>query len=514
MKKELLLVAAGALALTLVTSDSLAQQPAQPGRGGGRGAAPAPAPLPQNSPIIKIKQGQVQGGTVNGVNVYRGIPFAQPPVGDLRWKAPVPAKGWSGVKAAVNMPSACTAAEDCLYVNVFTPESAKAGQKLPVMVWIYGGAFTGGSNALYDGTQFAKQGVIFVALNYRLGRAGWFAHPALTKEAGKGPNANYGLMDQIEALRWVQANIGAFGGDNKNVTIFGESAGAISVNYLMLAPEARGLFQKAIAESGFGRLVAKPLKGAGSAEETGQNWAKSVGITGDDAAAAKAMRALSFEDLRKGPLPLGSVGPIADGHLITGTSVQEFAQGKEAKVPYILGGNSDEASLTRSTTNVAQRMTTLGTDGLFTTAFGPTTPDANRAVGRLVTDELISEPDRALARIHSKVAPTWVYHFSYTPMAQRASVFGLPHGGEIAYVYDTPRREPFDAQGASIAKSANAYWVAFAKTGDPGSAGGPAWPKWDNSGEKLMEFGPEGSPHVDEHFHKARLDFVESHAAK
>ncbi|MDB5453103.1 MAG: Carboxylic ester hydrolase, partial [Caulobacteraceae bacterium] len=475
----------------------------------------AAAPLAQDSPIIKTKSGQVQGGVANGVNVYRGIPFAAPPVGDLRWRAPKPAANWTGVRPAVTMPSACTASEDCLYVNVFTPADAKAGAKLPVMVWIYGGAFTGGSNALYDGTSFAKQGVIYVALNYRLGRAGWFAHPALTKEAGKGPNANYGIMDQIAALKWVRDNIGAFGGDTKNVTIFGESAGAISVNYLMLAPEARGLFQKAISESGFGRLAAKPLSGPGSAEETGVNWTKSIGITGDDAAAAKAMRALSFEDLRKGPLPLGSVGPIADGHLITGTAVEEFAQGKQAKIPYILGGNSDEASLTRSTTNAAQRMAAISTGkDVFQAAFDADhANDNNRMVARLVTDELISEPDRALARIHSKSQPTWVYHFSYTPMANRPTVMGLPHGGEIAYVFNTPRGAPFDPEGASISRAANAYWVAFAKTGNPGSAGGPAWPKFDASNEALMEFGPQGAPHVETHFHKTRLDWVESHVA-
>jgi para-nitrobenzyl esterase len=289
------------------------------------------------------------------------------------------------------------------------------------------------------GPQFAKQGVIVVTVNYRMGRAGWFAHPALTKE---NPNAtaNFGLMDQVASLKWVRDNIAAFGGNTKNVTIFGESAGAISVNYLMVDPNARGLFQKAISESGFGRLGAKPLKGAGSAEETGEAWTKGLGITGADAATAKKMRALTWDDLKKGPLPLGSVGPIADGHMITDTAVKEFAQGKQAKVPYILGGNSDEASLTRSTTNVAARIQQVSTaKDAFAAAFDPDKTGANdRAVGRLVTDELISEPDRALARIHSKAgAPTWVYHFSYADGAAGSRLRPAARG-EIPYVFNTP----------------------------------------------------------------------------
>ncbi|CAN5141449.1 carboxylesterase family protein [soil metagenome] len=512
MTNKRMITATALMAVLAASSMAWSQPPAA-----GRGGPPAPpAPMPLSGATVKVAEGQVQGSLNGGVDVYRGIPFAAPPVGDLRWKAPAPAAKWSGVKAANVSNAGCASVEDCLYVNVFTPEGAKPGAKLPVMVWIYGGAFTGGSNALYDGSSFAKQGVIYVALNYRLGRAGWFAHPALTKEAGKGPNANYGTMDQIAALKWVQKNIGAFGGDNKNVTIFGESAGAISVNYLMLAPEAKGLFQKAIAESGFGRLEAKPLKGPGSAEETGSNWTKSIGITGDDAAAAKAMRALTWEDMKKGPLPLGSVGPIADGHLITGSSLKEFTEGKEMKIPYILGGNSDEASLTRSTTNTAQRMAGITANkDKFLAAFDPDKQaQDNRTIARLVTDELISEPDRALARDHSKDAPTWVYHFSYTPMATRATQLGLGHGSEIGYVFNTPRGAGFDAEGTSISKAANAYWVAFAKTGDPGSAGGVAWPKWDGSSESLMEFGPQGAAHVVSHFHKDRLDWVEALVAK
>ena len=516
MKKHPLIVAVATLAILSLAGNSWSQ-PAAPGRAAAPPAAQGPAPLAQDGPIVATRQGKVQGGTSNGVVVFRGVPFAAAPVGDLRWRAPKAPASWKDVRPAVAYGGSCAQVEDCLYLNVYTPANAAKGANLPVMVWIHGGAFTGGSGAIYDGTQFAKQGVIVVTVNYRLGRAGFFAHPALTKEAPKA-TANYGLMDNVAALKWVRDNIGAFGGNARNVTIFGESAGAIEVNYLMVDPDARGLFQKAISESGFGRLAAKPLSGPGSAEATGQAWAEGSGVKGTDAAALKAMRALPWSDLQKREgMALGSVGPIADGYMITDTAVNMFAQGKAAKVPYILGGNSDEASLTRSTTNAAQRLAaiTTGRDA-FLAAFDPDkTGETNRIVARLVTDELISEGDRALARLHSKAAPTWVYHFSYVPMAARATALGLAHGGEISYVFGTPRGNiPFDPEGATISKAANAYWVAFAKTGDPDSAGGPAWPKWDPASEPLMEFGPQGSPHVQQHFHKARLDWVESHPAQ
>ena len=220
-------------------------------------SAPAEAPAPA-SPVVKVAQGEVQGISADGVSVYKGLPFAAPPVGDLRWRAPQPATKWQGIRAATAFSSTCAQAEDCLYLNVYKPADS-GNAKLPVMVWIHGGAFIFGSGSAYDGSQFARQGVIVVTMNYRLGRAGWFAHPALTAESPKGPLGNYGLMDQVAALHWVHDNIKAFGGDAKNVTIFGESAGAICVNYLMLAPQAKGLFDKALSESGFGRLGAKHL---------------------------------------------------------------------------------------------------------------------------------------------------------------------------------------------------------------------------------------------------------------
>lgn len=479
---------------------------------------PPPPPPPLSGPILKIKQGQVQGFIANDVVVFRGLPFAAPPVGDLRWREPKAPAKWSGVRPANKYSENCQQAEDCLYLNVYAPADVKAGAKLPVMVWIHGGAFVFGSGASYDGTQFAKQGIVVATVNYRLGRAGWFAHPALTKENPKGLLGNYGLMDQVAALEWVHDNIAKFGGDTKNVTIFGESAGAISINYLMLAPQARGLFSKAISESGFGRIAAMPLhsvEGSRSVEQFGSAFAEKSGISGSDAAAAKALRALSWADLAKGVGGIGSPDaplPMADGKMITGTAYQGFALGKQARVPYLVGGNSDEASLTRRGTNGPERLAAIkDRREEFLAAFDPdSSGNADRIIARLVTDVSISEPDRALARLHTKLGqPTFVYHFSYVPIAQRATSFGLAHGGEISYVFNNPRAGGFDEEGKTIAAAANKYWAAFAKTGDPGAAGGPKWPKFDATDESLMEFGPNGAPVLQKHFHLTRLDWVE-----
>jgi para-nitrobenzyl esterase len=466
----------------------------------------------QESPVVKVTQGEVRGASADGVAVYKGLPFAAPPVGDLRWLAPRPPAKWPGVRAATAFSSTCAQAEDCLYLNVYEPTDATNG-KLPVMVWIHGGAFIFGSGSAYDGSQFARQGVIVVTVNYRLGRAGWFAHPALTAQNPKGLLGNYGLMDQIAALNWVHDNIKAFGGDPKNVTVFGESAGAISVNYLMLAPQAKGLFQKALSESGFGRLGAKPIS---AAEVSGITFAEKAGVHGSDAAAAKALRALPWNELVSAVAGIGSpdqILPMADGKMIVASAADGFAQGKEAHVPYLLGGNSDEASLTRRGFNAADRFASIQERrDAFLTAFDPDkTGDSDRIMARLVTDTSISEPDRDLARLHAKHgSPTFVYHFSYTPEAQRARSFGLAHGGELAYVFNAPRATTFDDQGKAIAAAANQYWAQFAKTGDPDSAGGVLWPRFEAADEYVMEFPGSGVPVVAKHFHKDRLDWVEA----
>jgi para-nitrobenzyl esterase len=505
MSTQRFVVRAAAIALALAAGAAFGQ--AQ------RAADPAAAPPPANGPIVKVRQGEARGIVADGVAVFKGLPFAAPPVGDLRWRDPqLPAK-WSGVRAASAFSSTCAQAEDCLYLNVYEPADAKRGAKLPVMVWIHGGAFLFGSGSAYDGSQFARQGVMVVTVNYRLGRAGWFAHPALAAENPKGLLGNYGLMDQVAALNWVQDNIKEFGGDPKNVTIFGESAGAISVNYLMLAPQAKRLFNKALSESGFGRLAARPII---SVEQNGVTFAEKAGVHGSDAAAAKALRALSWAELTANVAGIGAaeqILPMADGKMITGSAADGFAQGKEAHVPYLLGGNSDEASLTRRGLNATERLASIqARHEAFIAAFDPdNTGNADRIIARLVTDNSISEPDRDLARLHAKQGnATYVYHFSYTPAAQRATSFGLAHGGELAYVFNTPRGTAFDDEGKAIASAANKYWAQFAKTGDPDSAGGAPWPKFDAADESVMEFPGSGVPVAAKHFHKDRLDWVEA----
>ncbi len=280
--------------------------------GGGNAAPP---------PVVRVDSGELQGVVDDGVVSYKGIPFAAPPVGDLRWRPPQPVAPWTGVRqaaefgadcmqgrfgpppAAPGAPPARVPSEDCLFLNVWRPASAAPGAKLPVMVWIYGGGFTGGSSSSPNtsGTQFAKQGVVLVAANYRVGRFGFFAFPALSRERPDETKGNYAYMDQIAALQWVKRNIAAFGGDPNNVTIFGFSAGGVSVHSLLASPMARGLFHKAIVESGGSRdsvLTARPMRADGvdpnypvSAETIGINFARSMGIEGtDQAALAKSAR--------------------------------------------------------------------------------------------------------------------------------------------------------------------------------------------------------------------------------
>jgi para-nitrobenzyl esterase len=494
------LFAAGAIAVALVSAGGIAwsqtQAPAT------RPALPPVAAPDKAAPVVAVTGGKTAGGVYGDVAVYRGIPFAAPPVGNLRWRAPQPVKPWGDVRKGIEFGGTCMAAEDCLYLNVYKPADAKPGAKLPVMVWIYGGSFTGGSSNMYEGQSFAKKGIVYVALNYRLGRAGWFSASAIAKNAPKGESiGNFGLQDQIAALKWVQANIAKFGGDPKHVTAFGESAGGISVNYLMITPQAKGLFQQAISESGFNRHEPEPLD---DANKVGDAYFAGQGITGDGPDTLAKMRAVPFSTLIATRIPLGGAGPINDGKLLVQGIEEGFEKGLDGKIPYMLGGNSNEASLFPSADPPGRLAKIKAASPQVGSAYDAVGKgDPSREVNAIVTDYYITEPDRAVARLHvMHGGPTYRYFFSYVAPAQRATAFGLGHGGEITYVFG---RATTNAEDVATSEAAGAYWAAFAKYGKPGAAGGAEWPAYDGT-DPALEFAVDGL-HVRPDWLKARLDW-------
>jgi len=474
------------------------------------------ATAPAGQPVtMKIRQGTLKGSQANGADYFLAIPFAPPPVGDLRWREPGAPPSWSGERDATKAPPSCQNQEDCLYLNVVRPANAKPGAKLPVMFWIHGSAFVvgqaiGAFGADTEGTEFAKKGVIVVSANHRLGRAGWFAHPAIDKQGGL--IANYGNMDQVAGLKWLKANIAAFGGDPNNVTVFGESAGAMATLNMMVSPQAKGLFNRAVVESGFARNTPNTLA---EAEATGVKLAEAAGVKGDGPDAAAALRKLPLTALagpRGGVLAPGRPFPVMDGKLYVETVIGGFTAGHEAKIPLIIGGNSNEASLTRP--NAATFDAPPASMQADVLKLFDTSGDKAKAINNLVTVQTITEPDRAIARLHaSHGQPTWLYYFSYVPAAEKArKPYGAAHTDEVRFVFGQPRAK-FAPEDLKLSDAMNAYWTSFAKTGSPDSAGGPAWPKFDAANEGQIEFG-DGGPQVRQHFLKAWRDFVEAGVKK
>jgi para-nitrobenzyl esterase len=370
------------------------------------------------------------------------------------------------------------------------------------------GQAIGAFGADTEGAQFAKKGVIVVGVNHRLGRAGWFAHPALTKESGL--TANYGNMDQIAGLKWVKANIATFGGDPNNITAMGESAGAMAVLAMMVSPEAKGLFQKAIVESGFARTPPVPLA---EAEANGLKLAEAAGVKGEGPEAAAALRKLPLTALAGPPGDVRAPGrpfPVMDGKLYKETVIQGFTAGHEMRIPLIIGGNSNEASLTRPKGAMLDAMPAAQRDAVLK-VFGS---DKDQAINDLVTVQTITEPDRAIVRLHTKNGnPAWTYYFSYVPAAQKTrKPHGAAHTDEVRFVFGEPRAS-FAPEDIALSNAMNAYWTAFIKSGNPDSAGGPLWPRWTNDKEGQIEFGADG-PRPREHFLKSWRDYVEQQVGK
>lgn len=495
-------------------------------------------------PVVSLQSGRVRGLARGGLMIFKGIPYAQPPVGRLRWRPPQPVRPWAGIRPAVRFGHDCmqlpfpgdaaplrtTPSEDCLYVNVWAPRHAS--HPLPVMVWIYGGGFVNGgsSPAVYSGAGFAREGIVFVSFNYRLGRFGFFAFPALERQGGL--QGNYAYMDQIAALRWVRDNIRAFGGDPARVTIFGESAGGMSVNVLLTSPLARGLFHGAIIESGGGRdnlLVPPPLDHPGphglpSATADGIAFARRMGIHGTGAAALAALRRLPAKAIVDG-INMASMGaqrsiysgPMVDGRVVVAPSAAVFQAGRETKVPLIVGANSLDIGFSAAKTMAAVFRPFRPRQAEARRVFDPSGHAPLKAVRYEVSEaRLMLEPARFVARSMARAGePAFQYRFSYVAYALRSRLPGAPHSSEIPYVFDTLRLSMWSGFGKGItardlrmAGEMHAYWVNFVKTGNPNGPGLPHWTAITPDGNQILNFTPAG-PRPETDPWRLRLDLVQ-----
>src|SRR5580658_10432713 len=459
---------------------------------------------------VVTESGGISGLRENGLDVYKGIPFAAPPVGDLRWRPPVHAASWTGTRKAdafapacmqvgVSMPgeTAPAVSEDCLYLNIWTPAKS-AHQHLPVIVWIYGGGYINGSASmpLYWGDRLAQKGVIVATIAYRLGPLGFLALSELTRESTHHSSGNYGLMDQIAALEWIQRNIAAFGGDPKCVTIAGQSSGAISVSVLMASPLVKGLFQRAIGESGglFEPLALAPKFLLANAEREGDKYAVSLG-------------AVSLKELRQLPATLltgnagGIVHPVIEPYVLPHSPYEAFTSGEQNDVPLLIGSNAEEARALVDVTRVTAA--TLNDDlehsvgqlppALVAAYPHATDQEARQAQLGLERDLRFGWDMWAWARLQAGTgqSPVFYYSFRQQPPFPAGSVYagwGASHYAELWYVFDHLDQSPWNwtAADRKLAEEMSSYWVNFARSGDPNGSGLPPWPRFTNAESKVQ----------------------------
>ena len=512
------------------------------------GAGSAPAEGQPAEAVVAVEGGRLAGAPSalgDDVMVYRGVPFAAPPVGDLRWRPPQPAPAWDGVRDATEAGPACMQraipaeagrfydpgvdrmSEDCLYLNVWT--AAGPEDPAPVLVWIHGGglAIGNGADITYDGTRLARRGVVLVTINYRLGAFGYLAHPLLSAESEHGASGNYGTLDQVAALGWIQRNIAAFGGDPSRVTIFGESAGSWSVNHLMATPLARGLFHAAIGESGGGfgsRGRAEPKDEIESAGERFVEALLGEGVT----PSIEALRGASADAVQGVAPDLVRSTATVDGWAFPDTVYDIFAAGEQHDVPVIVGSNADEMSIlggAAGTETLEQYRESIRDEyGEHAEAFLETFPaatdeEARRARMESGTDATFGWEMRTWARMMETVSSeAYLYFFSRIPPAPDAGRYGAYHTAEIPYVFDNFGVSPhpyanrdYTDTDRRLADVLASYWVNMAATGNPNAEGLPEWPAYDSGADAALHVGDAIT--VERGIRKDRLDFFDRYYA-
>jgi para-nitrobenzyl esterase len=467
---------------------------------------------------IRIESGLI-AGTVGDISIFKGIPYAAPPVGELRWKPPQPPPTWDGVREAKEFGHQCIyrgpgafagpGSEDCLSLNIWTP-AKRPGERLPVMVWIHGGGFQFGSGRwpLFEGTALARLGVVLVTLNYRLNIFGFFSHPDLAKESPNGVSGNYGLLDQIAALKWVKNNIAKFGGDANRVTIFGESAGGSSVAYLMISPLAKGLFHRAIIESGGISSIAhlrESSYGLQPAEDSGIKHGSQIA----------ELRAKTVQEILASAAPadgtdifsttLRNYWPVVDGWVIPADPAEMYAAGRFHRIPLLVGTCGNEGGFFVARRRQAEaadyekwvRATFLNYAPLVQQRY----PISAGKEIRLLAGDIYGAAQfyysaRMVARaVSSRAVKTWMFHFTRVNPHGPFAEFGAVHTSEMAYVFGNPgaglgsaaiKIEPKDREISNVMSSA---WVRFAATGDPNGPRLPKWPRYRQDSEQHLEFG-------------------------
>jgi para-nitrobenzyl esterase len=477
---------------------------------------------------VKTASGLVQGTTVadGTIRVFQGVPYAAPPVGALRWQAPQPVAPWTGVRDTTKAGPGCVQgkvfgdivlpelSEDCLTLNIHTPAKG-AEARLPVMVWIHGGGFQAGagSEPRHDGLAFARKGSVLVTINYRLGVFGFFVHPELTRESGRNASGNYGMLDQVAALQWVRDNIAAFGGDPRNVTIFGESAGSFAVSALMASPLAEGLFHKAIGESGAfftvgsGTLAFAPLA---EGEQQGVKFAAAIGA--DSLAALRAQPAQSvLETAAKSRLRFA---PNLDGYFLTEDVYAVYAAGKHTQIPLLAGWNADEirAAVTlrpqkptvQSFTEDTRKRFGAQGNAILKVYSASTDAEALESSAALASDMFIGYATWKWIEMHAQSGRLPVYRYSFDrkiPVPPDNTMNGVPatardigarHAGEIEYVFGTLDlslpKVPWEPADRRLSETMTTYWANFARTGDPNGTGLPVWPRYDATNQRVLHF--------------------------